>query len=113
MRGCRRLASSTTIARIAFAAMLFREAGLKDKPLQFGGVCLFMEHYLFCVRGLRSRVRIDSRDWRSQLLLLFRMGERLARHHRFALAGVVEEDRFDNGSLLQIGRVQPVVSVHV
>src|ERR1700677_4542595 len=113
MRGCRRLASSTTIARIAFAAMLFRTGGIERQTPPVRRGLSFMEHYLFCVRGLRNRVRIDSRDWRSQLLLLFRMGERLARHHRFALAGVVEEDRFDNGSLLQIGRVQPVVSVHV
>src|ERR1700722_18446644 len=41
------------------------------------------------------------------------MREGLARHHRVTLARVVEEDRFENGALLEIERMQTIEGIHV
>ena len=41
------------------------------------------------------------------------MGEGFAGHHLVALGGVVEEDGFDDGGLLEVGGVEAVYGVHV
>ena len=51
----------------------------------------------------RSGAGEDAFDGCALLLLEVRLGQRLARQHLVALRGVVEEDRFDGGDLLQVG----------
>src|SRR6266851_9921987 len=109
--GCRPAASSMTTAPTASAAgrsRLKRKSppGKEGIPFRFS---LTRQRLL----RRRNRVRVDIRNRRRLLFLQLRMRERLARHHRLALAGVVEEDCLEHRALLQIERMQAIVGVHV
>jgi hypothetical protein len=56
---------------------------------------------------------IDALQRFGSLLFQLRMRQGFAREHALTFGSVVDKDRHDDGSLLQIGLGEPLVSVHV
>src|SRR5664279_4864851 len=55
----------------------------------------------------------DSLDRFAPLLFVNRVGQRLTRNHLVALGGVINDDRFDRGDLLQVGWLQSLDDILV